>query len=30
LGYFVRVIAFIPHGRFLCTKLNNVPNASVE
>jgi hypothetical protein len=30
LGYLVRVIAFIPHGWFLRTKLNNVPNTSVE
>jgi hypothetical protein len=30
LGYLVRVIAFIPYGWFLRTKLNNVSNASVE
>jgi hypothetical protein len=30
LGYLVLVIAFTPHRRFLCTKLNNVPNTSVE
>jgi hypothetical protein len=30
LGYLVRVIAFIPHRWFLCSKLNNVPNTSVE
>jgi hypothetical protein len=30
LGYLVRVIAFIPHGWFMCSKFNNVPNASVE
>jgi hypothetical protein len=30
LGNLVRVIAFIPHGWYLHSKLNNVLNASVE
>jgi hypothetical protein len=30
LGYLVLVIAFIPHGWYLRSKLNNVPNARVE
>jgi hypothetical protein len=30
LGDLVRIISFIPHGWYLRSKLNNVPNASVE
>jgi hypothetical protein len=30
LGDFVRVVAFVPHIRYLRSKLNNVPNACVE
>jgi hypothetical protein len=30
LGDFVRIVAFIPRRWYLCSKLNNVPNASVE
>jgi hypothetical protein len=30
LGNFVRVIAFIPYGWYMYSKLNNIPNASVE
>jgi hypothetical protein len=30
LGNLVRVICFIPHGWYLRSKLNNVPNARVE
>jgi hypothetical protein len=30
LGDLVRVIAFVPHIRYLRSKLNNVSNACVE
>jgi hypothetical protein len=30
LGDLVRIISFIPHGWYWYSKLNNVPNASVE
>jgi hypothetical protein len=30
LGNFVRIVSFIPFGWYLCSKLNNIPNTSVE
>jgi hypothetical protein len=30
LGNFVRIISFIPYGWYMCSKLNNILNTSVE
>jgi hypothetical protein len=30
LGNLVRIIIFIPYGWYLYSKLNNIPNTSVE
>jgi hypothetical protein len=30
LGNLVRIIIFIPYRWYLCSKLNNISNASVE